>query len=435
MEPLTAIVLILLGIIAGIFLNKFLLNRKKSNPDDSTIPISTNNENGLVTSDNRELFIGNAENPDIVIKSFDKSQIIKTEVLPFTSEAKLGLEAMLQQAPNLISNSSNLVTRSIQLVFKPEVMQGLQNGTYIQPRALEGGYRTFAINVKTGKFVGHSSIIETANINPATTALIVWQVMAVVTAQKFLADINKKLANIEGVIESLKSMFENERYGALLASFNYLKHLSGVIKNQTLKDSEVNVYSLKLEDIELDCAKIMESLKLDYRDNVLKEFNSLELNKKLKDNVLEAKKIILKHETNIKTYYLALYVRLAAAQLRCSLPLEKTSVNNRITELENSIEDILTLNDKFNTDFNNKVFYLGSFWSAPQTNELFKNELKESLNSTSNVIKKMSREMKNTAKDTKKKLNDFNSENTKPISLVVDLDKKGNIEQVKKIIE
>lgn len=433
MDIFIIIILFVVGIILGIVFTKYFARKKNTIPVDSVEVIDTTNENSIVETKTEELIIGNPVNPDITIKRFEPNALVKTEDIPLNIGIKAGIGSLLQQAPNLISSSSNIVTNSFQLVFKPEVMQGLQNGTYNLMKAVEGGIRPIA--TEGGKVVGHARIIETTSINPATAALAVWQILAIITAQKFLSDINKKLEKISENVELLKDFLENERYGKLMGNLNYLRHLYNTMSGYNLKEREINIYAQKIEDIELECDQIMKSLSLNL-PNILKKANSLEMNGMgLKERVENAKNRILEYENNLKPYLMAMYVRAAAAKIKCALPIEKISAQNRILELNNTAQEIITMNRNFDNTIRNKTHYIGSFWSAPQTNEEYKTTLTEFLNKSSNYNEELTMEIKKVLDETEESMLIYNKESDKPLSLVVKLAENGEVQEIKKLTE
>lgn len=428
------IALIVFGIILGIVLTKYYTQKKNTLSLEGTEVIDSTQDDSLVDIQTEELIIGDPVNPDIKIMRFEPDSLMKTEDIPLNIGLKAGIGSLLQQAPNLLSSSSNIVTNSFQLVFKPEVMQGLQNHTYNFMHALEGGIRAKAID-SSGKIVGDGRIIETSTINPATTALAVWQVLAIITAQKFLSDINKKLSKISETVESLKDFLENERYGKLMGNLNYLRHLYDTISSYNLKEREINIYAQKIEDIELECDQIMKSLELKF-PYILSQAKSINMKGMgLKERSENAKNLISKHETSLKPYLMAMYVRIAAAKIMCSLPIEKISAQNRLKELDKSILKIVEMNNDFDNNIRKKIPDIGSFWSSPQTNDEYKNELTKILDGSYKNIDELTNEMKCVLHDTQKNLLLYNNEATMQLSLIVNTDANGEIQEIKRLIE
>lgn len=67
--------------------------------------------------------------------------------------------------------------------------------------------RAMAVD-SSGKIVAHGTLVSAAALNPAAAALAVWQVMAMVTAQHYLHDIQQRLARIETGISDIKQWLE-----------------------------------------------------------------------------------------------------------------------------------------------------------------------------------------------------------------------------------
>jgi len=433
MEIFIIIILFIVGIILGIVFTKYFAHKKDTVPVDSVEVIDITNNNSIVETKTEELIIGNPVNPDITIKRFEPNALVKTDDIPLNIGIKAGIGSLLQQAPNLISSSSNLVTNSFQLVFKPEVMQGLQNGTYNLMKAVEGGIRPIA--TEGGKVVGHARIIETTSINPATAALAVWQVLAIITAQKFLSDINKKLAQISDTVESLKDFLENERYGKLMGNLNYLRHLYNIMSGYNLKEREINIYAQKIEDIELECDQIMKSLQIGLEKpvNQLKSTNLSGVG--LKEHLQYAKDKISLFENNLKPYLMAMYTRVAAAQIKCALPMEKISSMQRIKELKHAMQDVERIQDDFYSTVNDKIPELRGTWSFDETDKECQKELKEYFFQVHININNLILEMNDTITKTSQNLITYDNENYKPLTLIVNTDDNGEIQEIKKLTE
>lgn len=434
MDIFIIIILLIAGIILGIALTMYFSRKKNAIPIDAVEVIDLPNESNIAEIKSEELLIGNPVSPDITIRRLEPNALIKTEDIPLNIGLKAGIGSLLQQAPNLLSSSSNIVTHSFQLVFKPEVMQGLQNNTYNIMHALEGGLRAKAID-GSGKIVGDGRIIETSAINPATTALAVWQVLAIITAQKFLSDINKKLAQISETVESLRDFLENERYGKLMGNLNYLRHLYNTMSSYNLKEREINIYAQKIEDIELECDQIMKSLQISL-EIPINQLRSADLDGVgLKDHLQFAKDKISLFENNLKPYLMAMYIRVAAAQTKCALPMEKISSMQRIEELKHAMKDVERIQDNFSTTVNDKIPELKGFWSFDETDIECQNDLQDHFNSKHINIKNLVLEMKETITKTNQNLTSYDEENCKPLSLIVYTDDNGEIQEIKKLTE
>ena len=131
----------------------------------------------------------------------------------------------------------------------------------MQSKMIRSGLRASAISAD--KVVrGNATLVSATGINIAAAGIAVWQLLAFVTAQKYLLDINRRLDAIENGIRSIKELMDNERLGKLLGNLKYLHTRASNLFDQDLTESQVTVYVSQFEQIDRECLQIMESLRL-----------------------------------------------------------------------------------------------------------------------------------------------------------------------------
>lgn len=134
--------------------------------------------------------------------------------------------------------------------------------------SVPGGMRAVAV-AADGTIVASGTLVSAAN--PALVALLAWQVLAVITAQKFLSDINNRLANIEREISSIKQMLDDQTRGRLLGAMDYLRsHAHERSRNETERafrdrDHELEDIDFRnqLQAIHVDCLGIANAKRLE----------------------------------------------------------------------------------------------------------------------------------------------------------------------------
>jgi len=154
---------------------------------------------------------------DIVISPTEIDESLKTESVSIELYPKV--ESLLRAIPSIatsIASSGKL----FKITFSPQVTKALSDGSYSLMQSGKG-FKAIAVD-RAGK------IIEQGHISPdhfaSTVASVgaVWQILAIVTAQKFLSDINKKLAGIEDSLKGLETWLDTQEQGRFLGSYKYL---------------------------------------------------------------------------------------------------------------------------------------------------------------------------------------------------------------------
>jgi len=412
-----------------------ILTRKSKTPDvlrEEIIDVKK-----ISNSNINEFQIKDFENEDIKISGYELNGNIKLEEFKssdskYSNELRTGLESIIHQSPNIANTIGNI--NYYKVVFKPEIMKGIESGLY---NTMNNNY-IIAIDPNDGnKIVGNAKILE--KINPASVSLVGWQVLAIVTAQKFLSDINKNLDKIKKEVEEVKDLFENFHYfGKIKGDLKYLNEISNIILNNKLHPYDVISYNNQLENIDRDCLQLTESINLEKHIN---DLENLELEVKLmgggslddkKNNLIE---IIEDFEKDNRIFLMAKYLRLNTIQLKCALPINKSICDFRILEIEESLNVNEMLNEKFNNVFNKKIQSMVSFWRNKDSDFDAQLEVLTHRENFYNEIKDIRSEIKKINENISTNINDYKIEVGKEISLVVETDNDNNINSIKKLLE
>ncbi|QGY32560.1 hypothetical protein [Pantoea cypripedii] len=136
----------------------------------------------------------------------------------------------LDRINNLISQSIqgviNTQSRTVELVFQPEIHDGLKKGTFKMMQTGTGETLADVIHVsgeKAGKIAGKGRIIESGKLKQLATGS--FQIASLIVAQAHLADINKNLTEIKTEIESLHEKIDIQNLSKINGRINYLKEI------------------------------------------------------------------------------------------------------------------------------------------------------------------------------------------------------------------
>ena len=110
-------------------------------------------------------------------------------------------------------------------------------------RSKNGDFMPILVDHKTHRFTEIGRIVHTGSLTPA----LFWELSARATAQKFLIDIDKKLASIESGIQRLESSLRNREIATLQTHWRELQTLSGSMKTSPsfLGSLEIHQHSLR----------------------------------------------------------------------------------------------------------------------------------------------------------------------------------------------
>lgn len=199
----------------------FLLKRLKQNEKVKSLHVR--NHHAPAEVDRNELVPPTVQTlpPDIEIAILEKSSFPSGKALP--SEIGIALEPVLRVIPALATAAASS-GGFIRITFSPEVTKGLADGSFALMQRV-GGFQATAVN-SSGQIVGNGVITLDRAASSVAVASAIWQILAVVTAQKFLSDINKRLAAIEEGIKRLETWLDSHEQGKFLGSMKYMATIS-----------------------------------------------------------------------------------------------------------------------------------------------------------------------------------------------------------------
>ena len=284
---------------------------------------------------------------------------------------------------------------------------------------------------------GNSIVQLLTNVNTGTLALGVMQVLSTVVSQKYLADIDMRLENIETDIADIKTWLENEQVSNLTGTYKYLYNIASNIKNYRYSDVDLQTFNNQLESIELDCTRITEFYKLEL-NNPLTKIKNADLTSLtaigLKQNYQDMVSYIDAYEKNILPYLFAIHVRAVEAQLKCALPVERSVAMSRFKELELEMTHVKSNMENFYNITSGKIGTLNSSFSFNKTNMEYRTQLMNYLKTAMAEITEKTKEIDTILANSKSNLSRQMEEFKKPLEIEITVNKNGEIEVAKKII-
>lgn len=172
--------------------------------------------------------------------------------LQVPSEIKDGLGRLLQHVPRAAVSGAEAglaFANTYVVTFQPNTMLRLATGALEMMPARGGGLRAIA---RGSGIVEHGRLFSVTSI---TMTCAVWQVLAIITAQKFLGDINQRLRSIETKLERIEKWLQHDRYGALKADLAYIEDILSVMLTGQLQPADIPIFRAELESIERECSR------------------------------------------------------------------------------------------------------------------------------------------------------------------------------------
>lgn len=381
-----------------------------------------------------KIMIANDMNhPLVEIEPFDATRQMKFEQIYLPSSSISKLSAMLQPASNILSNAVIGSGKYYMVTFTGNPVTLLQTK--------EGVYKAVAVG-QNGK------IQELGNVQQWTRGLAVtvavWQVLAVITAQKFLSDINERLMNIEEGIADIKQFLVQERSSKITGNYEHLKAYAATIQNGSFTQLDCQTLDNQLESIERECSQITEHLTMELDDissqmlqlSESDDFKSPRTMGGLDEITDEIKQSISKVYRNINELNLTFQVRTTTLLLKGSLPIDKHILEQRIDWFSKVIEGIDDKVDSYIESTRNHVSRIDApFFSTTDYKDVYiaQRDVLDCISEMAEFSNNMTENLSNTFSSITERLQQFNVASIDPTSLIVEIDPDGNVGSIKQI--
>ncbi len=243
------------------------------------------------------------------------------------------LQTLVENFAGRICPTFLAVSGTYRLVFSPEVMQGVRAGALRIQEGL-GWVRAWVRNDSTGRFAGHGKLYRRL-MTPAGAAILVWQVLATVTAQTYLVRIDNKLRRLQTLIEGLQLWFETEEHGDLIGDWYYLNDIRQVLLSQDFTEREAQAFLSHIEGVERDCEKIQARVLL--RMDALKQtYESLQdMNSSVEQFLQNAQGFAENCQHGIKSLAMALELQVVVCDLHSALRSSPELIRLRLADVTN----------------------------------------------------------------------------------------------------
>ena len=203
-----------------------------------------------------------------------------------------------------------------------------------------GGLRPIAIDKFSDKIIGPSTISPDRMVGSIAGITIVWQIMSIITAQKFLSDINKKLASIEDRVKDIFNFLKAQERGQINGNIKYVAEIERRLKNG-MDSKNVMVVRYQLETVYRESIYIVES-------NLIKLKSDVDdiKNKKLDGNLEEKenffRKKINSYLENATCIIGSYFVMVSVEHVKSIIKINSISKElNRVQKIKRETKDFL----------------------------------------------------------------------------------------------
>lgn len=179
--------------------------------------------------------------------------LLRSEEVALTSDVSRQLGGMLREVPNLsLLNAAYGVSKtSVEIIVKPELAKAMNDGsaTFMRSKEVAGAFRGPIVD-GSNKVVGQASFRVDDAAKVASIATCLWQVAAIATSQKYLADIDRRLAGIEKGLGDVKGWLYDKETAKIASNAYWMKQHLDSLKALSLDAGDWVVIKSQLETIE-----------------------------------------------------------------------------------------------------------------------------------------------------------------------------------------
>jgi hypothetical protein len=274
--------------------------------------------------------LGPQDAPYVRVSRAPRRPDYRTEEITVPSALERELKSWLQHVPRLASGGDLFAANRYVVSFSPEVTRALSNGSMELMRSSQGNYYAIAVTAD-GRRIVQTGMIKEAGFPVAAIPGLLWQIAAVATAQRFLAEINKQLGKIGEAVEHIKRYLEAERVGTVQATFDRLTEVIAALNSGRWDLEDARRWVGMLDALDFECSKIVKAGLAQKQDFLQKaafvDIGTFRVNKKA---VEQAVQNVHDFETHLEKCISALYVRAATVNVRSALPVGRADLAARV---------------------------------------------------------------------------------------------------------
>lgn len=232
---MSAVFLTVIFILAIAFLLLVLLQRRKTNGSAGMITPERIDLNSDVSLEAISEFGYNlAIFDDGGIKVLESREIEKIPACAhMVDSSSSAINRVKHLAADLFKGAASIPNKTVEVIFKPEIHQGLVDGTYTLMKTKSGEVLADAVDA-SNKVVGKARLIQGGKAKQLAGGA--FQLVSIAVAQSHLADIERSLSAIKGSISEVLERQENEDKARITGAFDYLREIAAHMKELRCPD-------------------------------------------------------------------------------------------------------------------------------------------------------------------------------------------------------
>jgi hypothetical protein len=252
--------------------------------------------------------------------------------------------------------------------------------------------------------MGNAVLLE-GGITGPEAALLVWEIAAMITLQKYLSDISKALHRIEMALDEIRAKMEDKDHGQLSEGFETVRRVVGELQHGRFSQAEAAAYLVQLDTIELQCGQLSAS-SLRECQRVKAQFGELQKNypEEWKEREEEAVRLLTSFGQSEYKAIVGHLVAGGAAHTRSLLASSPASLKGRIDDRIKGIRELDKIHGTFKEECTSRLDTIQGEFSMPKTDkvyrerftfasELYLRDLSGMLATTEGYLKEMSEDI------------------------------------------
>lgn len=346
------VLLLLIFALAAIW----MLGRRRSSATATQGSNDTENKSSNTARYSR-LVLGEVENPLVAIEPLDLGASLEGRArhLPVNERKLAPLQAIFSHTPALTQSALATISKTYTIRMSPEAAKRVADGSWEMMKAAGGGWRGVLVDANGKKIAEHVSLVS-SGASKAVAVATIFQCLAIVTAQYYLPQINRRLLQIERGINDLREHLEAHDRAVLVTGLKHLRSMSSVLEGYDLEEADLQANLIGLDDMDRGCSRVLE-VNRDHMNRYRSDFDQLDLSGVLKPDFDSAVSKSEQYEKAALVCLQAVYVRSLAAQFRCITPsgYRVSYADNTLRELAEDLTMLRQEYENFSKRFEERV--------------------------------------------------------------------------------
>jgi hypothetical protein len=382
-----------------------------------------------------ELVLGPAQRPALRIRRCEEGEPWRREPAAVPAAVRAALEPLLQQVPRMLFGGVAAASsfHHVILQFEPETAKALASRSLelMSSHDSAGAFRAIARDTRTNQIVEHGKF--RFEVNRTAIAVALWQLAAIVTAQKYLVDINMGLKRIENGIERVHRFLVDKELGHLEGHLSYLRGRAKWLAGSQVTADEVAIVAHQLEHVESELGgtgrhmlRQMEHLLVSGAGS---DWSGGWFNVTAAAN--EASELFDQLRSASEGLLLAVQARVLGALLRAAMGMSHDFLSSTLADVENQLDEHRTLWVRIRATVDAKLPQMKAPLQFTESDRRAQSSLAAALSSYQDQSEAAGREMNGEVARFREQLRAASAE---PLMLALEVDVRGQLGRAERLV-